>query len=163
MYRSRKNPTARREPRHLRIPPQNIFSFTSPPPALESAQINPNGNIYSAIMITVTSYSAAIVMCFITMLCWGSWANTQKMVKGNWPFPLFYWDYSIGVLAFSLLLALTAGSLGSGGRRSCRISGRPSGSGSLRHLLAAPCSTSQTYCSWRQSKSRGSRSLSPSG
>lgn len=67
-------------------------------------------------MITVTSYSAAIVMCFITMLCWGSWANTQKMVKGNWPFPLFYWDYSIGVLAFSLLLALTAGSFGSGGR-----------------------------------------------
>ncbi len=100
----------------MRIPPQNIFSFTSPPPALESAQISPNGNIYSAIMITVTSYSAAIVMCFITMLCWGSWANTQKMVKGNWPFPLFYWDYSIGVLAFSLLLALTAGSLGSGGR-----------------------------------------------
>ena len=67
-------------------------------------------------MITVSSYSAAIIMCFITMLCWGSWANTQKMVKGNWPFPLFYWDYSIGVLLFSLALAFTAGSFGSAGR-----------------------------------------------
>ena len=38
---------------------------------------------YKKTMITVSSYSAAIIMCFITMLCWGSWANTQKMVKGN--------------------------------------------------------------------------------
>lgn len=67
-------------------------------------------------MITISSYSVAILMCFITMFCWGSWANTQKMVKGNWPFPLFYWDYSIGVLLFSLFLAFTAGSFGSGGR-----------------------------------------------
>ncbi len=67
-------------------------------------------------MFIPTSYTIAIIMCFITMLCWGSWANTQKMLKGNWPFPLFYWDYSIGVLLFSLVLALTAGSCGDTGR-----------------------------------------------
>ena len=55
-------------------------------------------------------------MCFITMLCWDSWANTQKLASKEWRFQLFYWDYSIGVLFFTLLLALTMGSLGAGGR-----------------------------------------------
>lgn len=67
-------------------------------------------------MITVSSYPVAVAMCVITMLCWGSWANTQKMLSGKWGFQLFYWDYSVGVLLFSLALALTAGSLGDGGR-----------------------------------------------
>lgn len=67
-------------------------------------------------MITVSSYPVAVAMCVITMLCWGSWANTQKMPSGKWGFQLFYWDYSVGVLLFSLALALTAGSFGDGGR-----------------------------------------------
>jgi glucose uptake protein len=50
------------------------------------------------------------------MLCWGSWANTQKLTSKEWPFQLFYWDYSIGVLLLSLLLAFTMGSSGAGGR-----------------------------------------------
>jgi glucose uptake protein len=38
------------------------------------------------------------------MLGWGSWANTQKACNRDaWPFPLFYWDYAIGVFLFSLL------------------------------------------------------------
>ena len=44
-------------------------------------------------MVIVESYLVAIVLCFITMLCWGSWANTQKLVGKEWKFQLFYWDY----------------------------------------------------------------------
>jgi glucose uptake protein len=50
------------------------------------------------------------------MLCWGSWANTQKLATKKWAFQLFYWDYSIGVLLLSLLLAFTMGSTGAEGR-----------------------------------------------
>jgi glucose uptake protein len=55
-------------------------------------------------------------MCVITMFCWGSWANTQKMASRKWAFQLFYWDYSLGVLILSLILAFTMGSTGEEGR-----------------------------------------------
>ena len=61
-------------------------------------------------MVIVESYMLAVVMCFITMLCWGSWANTQKLATKDWKFQLFYWDYAIGVVVFSLILAFTMGS-----------------------------------------------------
>jgi glucose uptake protein len=64
-------------------------------------------------MVLVTTYSVAVFMCIITMLCWGSWANTQKLASRQWPFQLYYWDYCIGVLVLTLLFALTLGSLGS--------------------------------------------------
>jgi glucose uptake protein len=67
-------------------------------------------------MIIVESYSTAVVMCVITMLCWGSWANTQKLASKEWRFQLFYWDYAIGVFLLSLILAFTMGSMGAGGR-----------------------------------------------
>jgi glucose uptake protein len=67
-------------------------------------------------MVIVESYPIAMAMCVITMLCWGSWANTQKLASKEWRFQLFYWDYAIGVLLLSLLLAFTMGSSGSGGR-----------------------------------------------
>lgn len=67
-------------------------------------------------MFIVENYSLAIVFCIITMLCWGSWANTQKLVTGKWRFELFYWDYVIGILLFSLAAALTLGSTGEHGR-----------------------------------------------
>ncbi|MCU0430756.1 MAG: GRP family sugar transporter [Cytophagaceae bacterium] len=67
-------------------------------------------------MFIVTSYPLAVVFCFVTMLCWGSWANTQKLSRGRWPFPLFYWDYSLGILLTSLILAFTMGSIGEFGR-----------------------------------------------
>jgi glucose uptake protein len=67
-------------------------------------------------MFIVQSYSLAIVFCVITMLCWGSWANTQKLAGKTWRFELFYWDYVIGILLFSLLAALTLGSIGEKGR-----------------------------------------------
>src|SRR3989339_724469 len=67
-------------------------------------------------MVIVESYHLAVIMCFITMLCWGSWANTQKLASREWRFQLFYWDYALGVLILSLALAFTFGSMGHGGR-----------------------------------------------
>jgi glucose uptake protein len=67
-------------------------------------------------MFIVQDYTQAIIFCVITMLCWGSWANTQKLASKNWRFELFYWDYVIGILLFSLISALTLGSIGSQGR-----------------------------------------------
>lgn len=67
-------------------------------------------------MIIIQSYFIAVIMCVITMLCWGSWANTQKMASKKWAFQLYYWDYSIGVLLLALLLAFTMGSSGEEGR-----------------------------------------------
>jgi len=67
-------------------------------------------------MVTVKLYPLAVVMCIVTMLCWGSWANTQKLASQEWPFQLFYWDYAIGVVLLSLVSALTLGSAGRGGR-----------------------------------------------
>src|ERR1700733_4051998 len=67
-------------------------------------------------MFIVESYSLAVVMCVVTMLCWGSWANTQKLASREWRFQLFYWDYAIGVFLLALLLAFTLGSDGTGGR-----------------------------------------------
>lgn len=67
-------------------------------------------------MVIVESYPIAVVMCVVTMLCWGSWANTQKLASKEWRFQLFYWDYAIGVFLLSLILAFTMGSSGSGGR-----------------------------------------------
>jgi glucose uptake protein len=58
----------------------------------------------------------AVLFCVGTMLGWGSWANTQKLAgQDKWPFELFYWDYAMGVFAFSLLFAFTLGSSGSAG------------------------------------------------
>lgn len=67
-------------------------------------------------MFIIENYSTAVLFCIITMLCWGSWANTQKLASKNWRFELFYWDYVIGILLFSLISALTLGSIGSQGR-----------------------------------------------
>jgi len=67
-------------------------------------------------MVIVESYTVAVIMCFITMLCWGSWANTQKLASKEWRFQLYYWDYTIGILLLALILALTMGNTGSAGR-----------------------------------------------
>ena len=67
-------------------------------------------------MFVVDNNLTAVIFCFITMLCWGSWANTQKAVGQRWRFELFYWDYVFGVVVASLLFAFTFGSMGEHGR-----------------------------------------------
>ncbi len=67
-------------------------------------------------MFIVDNIGLAIVFCVITMLGWGSWANTQKLAgKDHWPFPLYYWDYSFGVFVLGLLLMVTLGITGTAG------------------------------------------------
>ena len=67
-------------------------------------------------MYIVESYSLAVLFCFITMLCWGSWGNTQKLAAKSWRYELFYWDYVIGIVIFSVILGFTLGSIGDQGR-----------------------------------------------
>lgn len=67
-------------------------------------------------MYIVNNYTLAVVFCVVTMLCWGSWGNTQKLAAKTWRYEYFYWDYVIGLLLFSILSAFTLGSMGSEGR-----------------------------------------------
>jgi glucose uptake protein len=67
-------------------------------------------------MFVVRSYALAVSFCVLTMLCWGSWANTRKLARKEWRFELFYWDYALGVLLLTLVLGLTLGSAGTEGR-----------------------------------------------
>lgn len=67
-------------------------------------------------MFIINSYFLAVVFCFITMMCWGSWGNTQKLASKSWRYELFYWDYVIGMLLFSIIISLTMGSFGNEGR-----------------------------------------------
>jgi glucose uptake protein len=67
-------------------------------------------------MFTVNSLGLSVLFCVITMLGWGSWANTQKLAgKTKWPFELYYWDYAIGVFLFSVVCMFTLGSVGGDG------------------------------------------------
>lgn len=68
-------------------------------------------------MFFVENYAVAVIFCVVTMLCWGSWGNTQKLSASKaWKYQLFYWDYGLGILLSSLLIAFTLGSIGSQGR-----------------------------------------------
>lgn len=68
-------------------------------------------------MFIPQTYSLAVILCVVTMLCWGSWGNTQKLAGKTWRFELFYWDYVLGIVLFSLLLGFTLGSHGETGRK----------------------------------------------
>ena len=59
-------------------------------------------------MYTPHAYPVALLMMLVGMLCWGSWANTQKIDKA-WRFELFYWDYMWGILVCAVLFGLTMG------------------------------------------------------
>src|SRR6266566_1002275 len=53
-------------------------------------------------------YAAALAMMLLSMVCWGSWANTQKLT-GGWRFELFYWDYVWGIMLCAVLIGVTFG------------------------------------------------------
>ena len=88
-------------------------------------------------MFVVNSYSLAVIFCFITMLCWGSWGNTQKLAGKTWRYELFYWDYVIGMVLFAILLGFTMGSIGTEGRPFSKTSRRPNGEASAASCWAA--------------------------
>ena len=51
-------------------------------------------------MFEVHNYFLAITLCFLAMVCWGSWQNTRNVIRQPWRFELFYWDFTIGILDF---------------------------------------------------------------
>lgn len=60
-------------------------------------------------MLLPTTYFAALLLSIFSMLCWGSWANTQKLAGNKWRFELFYLDYSVGILICALVVVFTFG------------------------------------------------------
>lgn len=67
-------------------------------------------------MFLLDNYGLAVAFCLVTMICWGSWVNTTKLADKTWRFELFNWDYTIGILFLSLVLAFTFGNTGTQGR-----------------------------------------------
>lgn len=86
-------------------------------------------------MFIPQSYSLAVFLCVITMLCWGSWGNTQKLAGKSWRFELFYWDYVLGILLFALISGFTLGSYGESGRSFLQDIGQ-AGSGNILKAVA---------------------------
>jgi len=62
-------------------------------------------------MLIPQTYAGALILIVLSMICWGSWANTFKL-SGKWRFELFYYDYSLGVLLAAIIAAYTFGSMG---------------------------------------------------
>ncbi len=62
-------------------------------------------------MTLPSTYLAALLLTILTMICWGSWANTLKLAR-NWRFELFYYDYTFGVVLVAIVAAFTFGSMG---------------------------------------------------
>jgi glucose uptake protein len=62
-------------------------------------------------MLLPETYLAALSLMVLSMLCWGSWANTLKLCPG-YRFQLFYWDYALGLAGAAIFWGLTAGSWG---------------------------------------------------
>mgnify|MGYP006914993593 CR=1 FL=1 len=44
-------------------------------------------------MFTVNSYLLAVIFCIVTMICWGSWGNTQ-----NWFPRIGVMNFFIGIM-----------------------------------------------------------------
>lgn len=60
-------------------------------------------------------YGVVLLFMIISMLCWGSWANTLKLCPG-FRFQLFYWDYIVGLVVGACFWGLTLGNFGSSGK-----------------------------------------------
>jgi glucose uptake protein len=67
-------------------------------------------------MTLIQSYLPAVIFLVFSMICWGSWANTQKMAAKTWRFELFYFDFVWGLLLTAVVAAFTLGSFGPDGR-----------------------------------------------
>lgn len=61
-------------------------------------------------MILPSTTLASLLLLILTLFCWGSWANAQKLTS-KWRFELFYCDFIIGVTACVLIAIFTLGSM----------------------------------------------------
>ena len=80
-------------------------------------------------MFTPQTYSMALLLMTLSMLCWGTWANTQN--HAYWPFELYYFDYTVGLLVVSLIIGLTLGGIHSSSPDSFFLNLQAAGSRSL--------------------------------
>jgi glucose uptake protein len=63
-------------------------------------------------MILPATTLASLLLLILTLFCWSSWANSQRLVF-KWRFELFYYDFALGVAACLLIAFFTFGSLNS--------------------------------------------------
>ena len=56
-------------------------------------------------MYSPATFGASLVLMALSMLCWGSWANTFSLTRGKYRFELFYWDFAAGLMLGVLGLA----------------------------------------------------------
>ncbi|MBS1800405.1 MAG: AcrB/AcrD/AcrF family protein [Acidobacteria bacterium] len=61
------------------------------------------------------TYGIALLFMILSMLCWGSWANSMKLCPG-YRFQLLYWDFIVGLIGGAVLWGATLGSMGAVGR-----------------------------------------------
>jgi glucose uptake protein len=62
-------------------------------------------------MILPQTHFAVLFLMILSLLCWGSWANTYKLA-GKWRYELFYFDFAAGVVIIAFIYAFTVGNLG---------------------------------------------------
>lgn len=86
-------------------------------------------------MFLPQTYLLALLMLVVSMVCWGSWANTLKLMPG-YRFELFYWDFIGGLLAAVVIYAATFGSFGSTGNTVMADFSRASGFAYIMALLS---------------------------
>jgi glucose uptake protein len=62
-------------------------------------------------MILPQTHVAVLFLTILSLLCWGSWANSYKLA-GKWRYELYYFDFAAGVVLAAFLYALTVGNVG---------------------------------------------------
>jgi glucose uptake protein len=67
---------------------------------------------YANFMILPASEAATLTLLIISLIFWGSWANTLKL--SGWRFELYYYDFAIGFAILAAVAAFTGGSLNPG-------------------------------------------------
>lgn len=61
-------------------------------------------------MILPSTTLASLLLLLLTLFCWGSWANSQRLVF-KWRFELFYYDFAFGLALCLLIAVFTLGSM----------------------------------------------------
>src|ERR1700690_1553670 len=68
------------------------------------------GHRKGSAVFTPQTYGLALFLMTLSMLCWGTWADTQKITR-RWPFELYYFDYTLGLLLYSRTVGLRLGQM----------------------------------------------------
>ncbi len=63
-------------------------------------------------MILPASQAATLALLVISLICWGTWANTLKLA-GKWRFELYFYDFALGFALLAVVAAFTGGTLAS--------------------------------------------------